>query len=243
VKRSAKSTTKPAAKTKAASGAKTFRATLERLRSNLGWTIVFVPFAIPESWKVRGRAKVKGEINGFAFRTSLFPMSDGRQFVLVNKKMQRGAGVTLGSTAEFRLEPDSTERVATMPSELRKVLSEDRALVRWHSQLSYSMRKWISDMVTQPRSADARQRRATLAAEWLMSTMEAEIELPPMIKLAFTREPNAMKGWQLMTLHRRRGNLLAVFYYRSPEARERRLEKVIQEAVAVAERASKKNSD
>jgi len=46
-----------------------------------------------------------------------------------------------------------------------------------------------------------------------------------------------------MTLHRRQGNLLAVFYYRSPEARERRLEKVIQEAVAVAERASKKNSD
>jgi uncharacterized protein YdeI (YjbR/CyaY-like superfamily) len=105
------------------------------------------------------------------------------------------------------------------------------------------MQKWISDMVTQPRSADARQRRADMAAEWLMSAMEAEIELPPMIKLAFTQEPNAMKGWQMMTPHRRRGNLLAVFHYRSPEARERRLEKVVQEAVAVAERAGKNNSD
>jgi uncharacterized protein YdeI (YjbR/CyaY-like superfamily) len=105
------------------------------------------------------------------------------------------------------------------------------------------MQKWISDMVTQPRSADARQRRADMAAEWLMSAIEAESELPPMIKIAFAQEPNAMKGWQMMTPHRRRGNLLAVFHYRSPEARERRLEKVVQEAVAVAERAGKNNSD
>jgi hypothetical protein len=42
-------------------------------------------------WGLRGQIKVKGEINGFAFRTSLFPRRDGSHFLLINKRMQKGA--------------------------------------------------------------------------------------------------------------------------------------------------------
>ena len=49
---------------------KSFKATLERLRSNLGWIIVWIPFDVQKVWGSRGRLKVRGEINGFAFRTS-----------------------------------------------------------------------------------------------------------------------------------------------------------------------------
>jgi hypothetical protein len=38
-----------------------------------------------------------------------------------------------------------------------------------------------------------------------------------------------------MSAIRRRGHLLAIFYYRAPEARAKRLEKTIEEAVAFAE--------
>ena len=43
-----------------------------------------------------------------------------------------------------------------------------------------------------------------------------------------------------MSVSRRRGNLLAIFYYRTPEARDRRLEKVLEEAERVAEKNRKR---
>jgi uncharacterized protein YdeI (YjbR/CyaY-like superfamily) len=224
------------AKTRGKSGAKKFEGTLERLRSNLGWTIVFVPFDAAKVWGGRGNLRVKGDINGFPLRTSLFPTREGRHFLLINKKMQAGAGVRLGDVAEIRLEPDTEERVASVPPELRTALSQDRALLKWFGQLNYSMRKWIGDQVTQPRSAGARVRRAEQLAEQLMCAMEAELELPPLLKLAFAREPEALRGWNLLTTLKRRSELLAIFHYRTPEARDRRIEKTMEAALAMAER-------
>jgi uncharacterized protein YdeI (YjbR/CyaY-like superfamily) len=66
--------------------------------------------------------------------------------------------------------------------------------------------------------------------------MEAERELPPILKLAFAREPRALAGWQRMSPTHRRGNLLAIFYYRTPEARDRRIAKIIEDALTFAER-------
>ncbi len=218
---------------------KSFKATLERMPSNLGWVIVRIPLDVPKIWGTRGMLKVKGEINGFAFRTSLFPTGKGYHYLLVNKRMQAGAAARPGSVAQFRLEPDMEKRVATVPAELQRILNEDRSLRRWFDQLSYSIRKWITDWVVQVKSAEARLRRAEQVAEQLMATMEAERELPPILKLAFTREPRALAGWQRMSPTHRRGNLLAIFYYRSPEARDRRIAKIIEEALAFAARKTR----
>ncbi len=71
---------------------KTFRAVLERSGEGLNWVIARVPFDPAEVWPVRKGRRVRGEINGFAFRTSLFPEAGGkRHIVLVNKKMQAGS--------------------------------------------------------------------------------------------------------------------------------------------------------
>jgi len=219
---------------------KSFKATLERMPSNLGWVIVRIPLDVPKVWGTRGMLKVKGEINGFAFRTSLFPTGKGYHYLLVNKRMQAGAGARPGSVAQFRLEPDTEKRVATVPAELQRVLNEDRSLRRWFDQLNYSIRKWITDRVVQVKSAEARVRRAEQVAEQLMATMEAELELPPILKLAFAREPRAFAGWQRMSPLHRRDHLLAIFYYRSPEARDRRIAKVIEDALAFAARETKR---
>jgi uncharacterized protein YdeI (YjbR/CyaY-like superfamily) len=219
---------------------KSFKATLERMASNLGWVIVRIPLDVPKVWGTRGMLKVKGEINGFAFRTSLFPTGKGYHYLLVNKRMQAGAAVRPGSVAQFRLEPDTEKRVATVSAELQRILNEDRSLRRWFDQLNYSTRKWITDLVSQVKSPASRLHRAEQVAEQLMATMEAERELPPILKLAFTREPRALAGWQRMSPTRRRGNLLAIFYYRTPEARDRRIAKIIEEALSFAERKSRK---
>jgi uncharacterized protein YdeI (YjbR/CyaY-like superfamily) len=217
---------------------KLFRAALERLRSNLGWVIIWIPFNVQKTWGTRGRLRVRGEINGFAFRTSLFPTRKGEHFLLVNKKMQAGGNASEGTTAAFLLEPDTEERVVVVPVELKRILAEDKTFRRWFEALSYSIRKWISDWVVQPKSASARIRRAEQVAEQLFSAMEAERELPPVLKLAFTRNPRALEGWDLMSPSHRRGLLIAIFYYRSPEARSRRIQKVVEEAMALAEKKS-----
>jgi len=40
----------------------------------------------------------------------------------------------------------------------------------------------------------------------------------------------------------RRGHLLAIFYYRSPNARDRRISKMLEDAVAFAERKTNKQN-
>jgi len=219
---------------------KPFRATLERLRSNLGWVIVWIPFNVHKIWGTRGRLRVRGEINGFEFRTSLFPTRKGEHFLLVNKKMQAGAHAAEGATAEFFLELDTEERVVVVPAELKRILAEDRSLRRWFETLNYSIRKWLVDSIAQPKSAAARVRRAEQVGEQLFSVMEAERELPPALRLAFTRDPRALEGWNLMTPRYRRGSLFAIFYYRSPEARDRRIQKVVDEAIVLTDKKSSK---
>jgi uncharacterized protein YdeI (YjbR/CyaY-like superfamily) len=219
---------------------KSFRATLERLRSNLGWVIVWIPFNVHKIWGTRGRLRVRGEINGFEFRTSLFPTRKGEHFLLVNKKMQAGSHASEGIRAEFSLELDTEERVVVVPAELQCILAEDRSLRRWFETLNYSIRKWLVDSIAQPKSAAARVRRAEQVGEQLFSVMEAERELPPALRLAFTRDPRALEGWNLMTPRYRRGSLFAIFYYRSPEARDRRIQKVVDEAIALTEKKSSK---
>src|SRR2546428_10016333 len=107
---------------------KSFKATLERMPSNLGWVIVRIPLDVPKIWGTRGQLRVKGEINGFAFRTSLFPTGKGSHMMLVNKRMQAGAKAGPGVVARFRLEPDTEERIVTVPVELKHALAEDRSL-------------------------------------------------------------------------------------------------------------------
>ena len=210
--------------------------------SNLGWVIVRIPLDVPKVWGTRGMLKVKGEINGFAFRTSLFPTGKGYHYLLVNKRMQAGAGARPGMVARFHLQPDTEKRVAIVPRELQRILNEERSFRRWFEQLNYSTRKWIADWVTQVKSPEARGRRAEQVAEQLLATMEAERELPPILKLAFAHDPRAYTGWQRMSPSHRRGHLLAIFYYRSPDARDRRVAKLLEDALTFAERKTNQQS-
>ncbi len=220
--------------------AKSFQARLERIDSPLKWVMIRIPFDAAKIWGKRGQLKVKGEINGFAFRTSLFPRRNGGHMMLVNKRMQRGAGAGPGSVAQFRLEPDTEERIITAPVELKRALAEDRSLRRWFDKLNYSMRKYIADWIAEVKSAEARTRRAEQIAERLLATMEAERELPPILQIAFAHNPQAREGWERMSPARRRGHLLGIFYYRDPEARGRRVDKAIQDAMEVAQKTTAK---
>jgi uncharacterized protein YdeI (YjbR/CyaY-like superfamily) len=199
--------------------------------------IARIPFDVAKAWPVRRGLRVRGEIEGFAFRTSLFANAGGGgYFLLVNKKMQAGAKAGVGSPVRIRLEPDMEERPATVPPELASALKGDRRLRKWFDGLSYSWRKEIGAWVSEPKSAAARELRAERMAERLLLTLEGEDDPPPILHAAFLRVPQARKGWNAMTPVQRRRHLLGIFYYRGAAARERRAAKAIEEALRIAGR-------
>ena len=208
-----------------------FTAVLEKGDRSLGWTVARVPFDPSKVWSRMCRLRVSGEISGprgvYAFRSSLFPHADGYGFfVLVNRAMQHETGLTLGGKAAFRLEPDLAPRPAELPDELDPLLDEAEGLRAWYANLSEYTRREIGKWVEGVKGEEARRRRAEVMAERLLSTMEAEVELTPLIERAFRARPRARAGWHELSAAQRRAELMAVFYYQSPEAKEKRLAKL-----------------
>ena len=211
---------------------KSFTAVLEPDGTDLNWTVARIPFDLAKAWSLRKGRRVRGEIEGFAFRTTLFPRpGGGEHLLLVNKKMQAGAGVRAGEKARIWLEPDLEEREILLPEELKRELNSDRGLRKWFDGLSDSMRREIGKWAEEPKSPESRQKRAAKMAERLMQAMEGEQEPPPVLKAAFQRQPRAREAWFALTPAQRRNHLLAIFYYETAEGRERRAAKAIEEAV------------
>ncbi len=220
-----------------AGGTKRFRAVLELASNGLGWVIVWLPFDAQTAWKKMVRLRVKVEVGGEVFRTSLFADAvRGGHYILVNKKMQAAAGAKVGAMVDFAVEPDLEERTPGVPHELTKLLKPEKRLAKWYEGLSESTRWEIGKWIDGVKGAEARQRRAEQTVERLMLTMEGEKELPPVLEVAFLRTPAARRGWEAMTKTHRRSQLMAVFHYQSPEAREKRVKKLVDDCLKVAGR-------
>lgn len=227
-----------------------FQGVLESGRMNPGWTIVRIPFEPTKVWPARVRLRVQGSIRSAKtpraaaapFRTSLFRVSDGGCILLVNKRMQKAAGISGGSIVEVTIEPDLEERTLTVPPELDKLLRQDRGLRRFHDALSASMRKAMADLITQPKSPAARSSRAELWAERMLLAMEGEHVPPPILEAAFQRNPRARTAWLALTPIQRRSHLMGIFCCQSPESRQKRAEKAIAEALRLSGKKNRRTT-
>ncbi len=196
----------------------------------MGWTIARVPFDPRKLWPRMIRLRVRGEVNGAPFRTSLFADGNG-YYMLVNRETQkRAGGVVCGDPVEVALEPDMEARPAELPEILELLLDDEAGLREWYDRLSESMRREIGKWVFGVKSEESQRRRAQQMAERLLATMEAEQELPPLIARALRGRLKAKNGWERMTIVQRRQQLLGVFYYQTPDARDRRLQKLVEAA-------------
>lgn len=205
---------------------RTFRALLERMEGNLGWVIARVPFDVHDVFGKRGQVRVNIEIGGETFVTSLFPTGRGYHFLLVNKKMQKAGNVRAGQQAEFKVSQVTKEPKIQPSPEVAAIMKKEKTLAKWYeAKLSPSQKREISKWIAIAKSQAARAKRADELAERLMRTMEAERELPPMLRRALADDPAAAKRWSAMTEIQRRNHLMGIFYYKTPEAIERRMRK------------------
>ena len=218
---------------------RSFRAPLEATGTSLRWVIVRVPIDLRKAWPSWKSRRVFGEINGFAFKTALIPGTKGKGHVLiVNKKMQAGARVHAGERALIKLSPDLGEVVIDLPPEFAKILKANRDIRKFVDAMSPSMRKGFTNFIADAKSTETRRKRADAMAESLMLAMEGEVEPPPILRAAFQLQPEARRGWDLMTSTQRRNHLLGIFYAQTVDGRERRAAKAIESCMAVARRRS-----
>ena len=229
----------------------TFQAVLESLQVGLTFTAVWLPFDPSEldptgAWPIGGKLRVKGMIRAagsdrecLSFSTSLIRSKSRGCALLVTAKMRKATGLVAGSLAEVTLAPDLELRAVTPPPELAKLLKTDRAVRKWFESLNYSTRKYIADMVAEPKSAEARQRRAEQWMERILLTMDGEESPPPILQIAFRRQPLGRAGWYALTANQRRNALFSLFICVSPEAQAKRVERILADAMQAAKRAGK----
>ncbi len=218
---------------------------MECTPDRLRWVIARLPIDAAKIWGKRGQLRIKGEINGFAFSSTLFPVGDGTHFLIVNKKLLSGGKTAAGLTAKFRLQPDTAPRPATPPAkELLHELGQSKRLLKFYESFTPSRKHEIAKWIGQVKRQEARQRRSQQLAERLMETMEAERELPPIMQLAFRQNPRAAEQWQRMSPSHRRAHFFSIFHYREPEARANRVAKCVEELLGRADKVTAdKDSD
>jgi len=221
---------------------KSFTVTLKADSEGHQWAFVRVPFDPHEHWPEQDRMRVKGTLQSalggqeFAFLSTLMGSRDKSYVLLVTKKVQRGAGVGLGDKVVITLEPDNDGASAAPPPELAKLLKQDRSVKKWFDKLTYGTRKYIAQSILEPKSADARERRAEKYMETILLTMEGEEALPPLLQVVFREYPGALAGWKAMTPLQRRNQLFAIFSGQGVDTRRRRTERTAQMAMEANEK-------
>ena len=140
-----------------------FRTRLTSRGPGGAWTFLKVPFSVEKEFGSKARIAVAGTINGFAFQNSLMPNGDGTHSMMVSKSLQAGAKAAAGDLVSVALAVDRSERVVTVPPELKIVLSRNKKAAIAFKALSYSHRKEFADWVASAKREETRASRAEKA--------------------------------------------------------------------------------
>jgi Domain of unknown function (DUF1905)/Bacteriocin-protection, YdeI or OmpD-Associated len=152
----------PATKATAAPASKRFRATLEKHAGSAA-AMLTVPFDVQKVFGTRARVPVRCTINGFTFRSSIFPTGEGTHYMVVNREARAGAGVEAGATITMTMERDTEPRVVTPPAELARALRRNKAARAAWDKLSYTHQKEHARAVEEAKRPETRDRRVERA--------------------------------------------------------------------------------
>ncbi|HEV2761767.1 MAG TPA: YdeI/OmpD-associated family protein [Pyrinomonadaceae bacterium] len=141
---------------------KRFRVLLEQYEGTNA-TGINIPFDVEKVFGTRARVPVRGTVNGFPFRSSVFPKGDGTHYMVVNKETRAGAKAKGGETISVVMERDDEPRTIEPPAELARALKGNKEARAAWEKLSFSHRKEYARSVEEARRPETRQRRVEKA--------------------------------------------------------------------------------
>jgi hypothetical protein len=124
------------------------------------WTFLEIPFDVLAIFGRRDRVPVAGAMNGHEFQNSLLPQGDGTHAMAVSKELQAGAKAHAGDLVSVVMDIDLSERVVTVPEELRDAVASDPVAAETFKTLSNSHRKEFVEWVPGARKVETRRDRA-----------------------------------------------------------------------------------
>ena len=145
----------------------TFSAMLEAGGEGDAWTMLRMPFDVERTFGARGRVSVCGTINGFTYRSSIFPLGDGTHALMVNKAMQVGANARAGDRVHVEMEPALVLRAVEAPPDLADALGRNARARAAFAAMSYSKQKLLADEIQSAKKPETRAARVERAVERL----------------------------------------------------------------------------
>jgi len=137
---------------------KRFRATINKSEMNEA-TSINIPFDVEKTYGTRGRVPVRGTINGYLFRSSIFRMGGDCHFMVVNKGMREGAKVKAGDTISVVMERDDEPRVIWPPQDFARALKRNKTAQAAWEKLSYTHQKEYAQAIEGAKKSETRERR------------------------------------------------------------------------------------
>jgi hypothetical protein len=140
-----------------------FEATIEPMGPKEAWARIFVPFDVQTVFGTKSRVAVKGTLNGFPFRSTLFPEGDGRHYLYVNKGMREGAHAQTREIVRVELEMDSIPREVEVPEDLMIALAQNPVAEARFDKLAPSHKKEYVDWIESAKKPETRASRVEKA--------------------------------------------------------------------------------
>jgi hypothetical protein len=131
------------------------------------WTYLELPFDAAAAFGSRARVSVRGTLNGFPFRSSIFPDGKGGHTMMVNKAMQVGAKAAPGQTISVEMEPDTVAPRVAVPADLRHALTRSKAARQTWERLTPRARRDFVAWLDDAKKDETRARRVQQAIERL----------------------------------------------------------------------------
>ena len=131
---------------------RSFKATLKRPATPGSWTFLDIPFDVEQVFGHKGQVKVKGTINGYAYRSSAMPNGHGSHFLVVNKVIRDNINATQGNSVQVAMSLDIDPRTADVPEDFQQALDMLSDAKSIFEKFSYSRQKgyvtWIESAKT-----------------------------------------------------------------------------------------------
>jgi len=136
-----------------------FQARLEAQGEGGAWVILRLPFSVEKEWGSRARVAVKGTLNGYSFRSSIFPMGDGVHCLMVNKQTQAGAKAGAGDRVDVVMEMDTAPRTVEVPKDFQKALNRNAKAKALFGKLAPSHQRAYVEAIEEAKKPETRARR------------------------------------------------------------------------------------